>query len=1682
MRKLTRLFGATLLALATSLAAPAPARAGDEAAPRHHTISNVATIEWEAGAERLTLASNRVDVAVGRSVVPLSLTVYRFAGPGGPESQPVTAPRCATAQGSQVATLAAAWQSQPLAPASLAPATDVHPGEPLLFVVEDPGSNLDPAAIDSIEAAIVTDSGDREVLTVFETGPDTGRFAGFIQTVGSPPPGSPGDCRLGVEPGERILVESLGPDHKDATATASLDVLADPLGFVFDSLDGHVLDGARITLVDADTGRPAAVFGEDAQSTYPSTVVSGAGASDSSGRTYPARSGLYRFPLVRPGRYRLLVEPPTGYTAPSLRTPAELAALRRPDGGAFTVADASYGRPLTVAGTVMVKVSIPLDPNAAPLAVAKQASKAEAVPGEAIAYTVLVRNSDPRLPTGQIVLRDRFPATLRLRPETVRVDGKRAGGLVADSNGFDLDLAPLAPGASAQVQYALEVRADAGEGDAVNHASASDDRGNASIAADAAVRIRRDSIAGRMTIVGRVIDGACGTDGHGLGGVRILLEDGSYAITDSDGRYHFEGIVPGTHVVQLDDGTLPSDRAAVDCARDTRSGGRAFSRFVEGRGGILKRVDFHAIPSAIRADARVAPAARPPVASDAAAAGAEIDWLAGREPGSGWLFPAADYNPRAPITRIAIKHRPGQVVKLFAGTRPVDPITFDGTVKNETVAVSVWRGVPIAEGATELRAEISNADGSPAETLRRTIHYGGSPMQAELLRDRSRLVADGVTRPVLAIRLTDRDGRPVRHGMVGDFEVPAPYYPAVEADAQQARQLAGLERARPFWRVQGDDGVAYIELEPTTASGGVSLRFNFREDRTVREQRVEAWLDPGQRAWTVVGLAEGTAGYNRLGSKLERLGATRDKLLTDGRLALYAKGRIRGKWLMTLSYDSDKAKDEARFAGVIDPQAYYTVYADRSERRYEASSIRKLYLKLERPQFYALFGDYETGLDEAKLARYVRSFNGVKAEYKGRRLAATAFAANTPTRHRRDEIQGSGLSGPYKLGARDLLPNSERISIEVRDRLRSDLIVDSRLLIRNADYDIDYRAGTIRFREPILSRSSDLDPQFIVADYEVEGSAGSTLNAGGRVAWRSADQKIQVAATAVRDSDETHRSDLAGLDVRYRPSASTEVRAEVAVSDNRAKGAGAAASPGTATAWLVEAEHHGPRYDLLAYAREQQAGFGLGQTNQGENGARKIGFDGRVALTDTLSLTGSGWLEDYLTSDARRIAARGLLEYRGKTLSGRAGLTFADDRLADGRTARSTILQLGATKRFLANKLEIDAQTEIPLDQAESVDFPARHHLSARYSFSSAVQLVATYEIADGRNVDARTARLGFDLQPWAGARIAASGNLQNIAEYGPRTFAALGLSQSLVLDKHWSIDVTLDSNKTLGGIDPARVLNPLQPVASGGFTGSGGVTEDFTAVTAGATYRAERWSLTARAEYRDGEHENRRGFTAAALRQIGEGSAAGGALNWFTATGPGGQETRTANLQLSWAHRPAGSAWSWLEKLELRDDRVKGAVAGAANPLGAILTVSGDARSRRIVNSLSVNHSTGQGSEIALFWGSRYVSERVGNDDIGGWSNVVGADARFDISKAVDVGIAATVRAGLGGRSVAWSAGPNVGVRPFDNGWLSIGWNVAGFHDRDFEDARYTRSGPYVTMRLKFDQLSLQALGLGRH
>jgi uncharacterized repeat protein (TIGR01451 family) len=1680
MRRRLLLSSTAVGVLAVSTVAPAAAE----------TISNVASVSWEQGRTTVTRMSNRVAFQVETPPTPAAtLLTYEISTSRVGETLPLAGAVCRAPGAGPVPT--------PITgDATVVPTASQRANAPFLFAMDLSSANVDPERADTVDVLVETADGDRETVTIVETAANSGRFAGALRTAALRGDPVLDDCTLSVRAGGRAAISVRPAAGGEAIAAGTVDVLIDPSGIVFDSRDGAPVSGVRVTIVDAATGRPAAVFGDDGRSSYPSTVITGANVTDGGGNFYAYGPGDYRFPLLAPGRYRLVVEPDAPYSAPSKITPAALAALRRPDGEAFTIFDASYGAAFTLSSPAPVRIDVPLDRPPADLVVTKTASRTVAMPGDTVLYSVTVRNADRASRTGQVTLIDDLPAWMRIARATVRVDGAApAQGTVTlspDGARLSLALGVLAADGTRHISYALEVRPDARPGEALNRARAVDDHGARSIVADAMVRIERDSIADRLTIIGQVLDGGCQIDprvAKGVPGVRFMLEDGSYAVTDRDGRYHFEGVLPGLHVVQMDGSTLPVSMSAVDCVRTTRSSGSAISRFVEGGGGQLKRVDFHAATGGAPRAAEAARPVQPTALGDAKAAGADRDWFAGQKPGVDWIFPEPDHNPRAKAVRVAIKHLPGQTVALFNDGKPVEGIAFEGARRSPdgSIAVSLWRGVPIGLRDTRLSAEVRDAKGVVVERLTRTVHFSASPLQAVVVREKSVLLADGVTRPVIAVKLFDRDGRPVHHGLVGDYAVPAPYYPAVDADAQQARQLSGLERARPVWRVKGDDGIAYVELEPTTATGTVTLTFPFRDGEVTRAQSVEVWLDPGERPWTVVGFAAGTLGFNTLEGHLERLNEQSDKLQADARLALYAKGRVKGKWLMTLAYDSDK-EDETRFAGVIDPQAYYTIYADGSERRFDAASVRKLYIRLERPQFYALFGDYETGINEPVLTRYARALNGVKAEYRGDRVAATAFAADTPYRHRREELQGNGLSGPYALGSRDVLPNSEQVVIQVRDRIRSDRILETRQLVRHIDYDIDYAAGTLRFREPILSRSSGLDPQFIIVDYEVDRVAGRSLNAGGRGAWTSADKRLRIAATAVHDEDDLRSTDLGGVDLRFRPSAETEIRAEVAVSDAGRRSDAISGEGGAALAWIVEAEHHGPRYDLLAYAREQEGGFGVGQQNAPEVGTRKFGLDGRVRFTPDLSLSGSAWQEDQLTTDARRRAGRLLGEYRTKSTDLRAGVTIAEDLRSDGQFARSTIGQIGATRRLFDNRLELGAQTEVPIGDDASVDFPARHKFGARFAVTPDVQLVGAYEIAQGETVDARTARIGFDLKPWAGARLTSTLNQQDIAEYGPRSFAAYGLVQSVQVNKRWSVDFSLDGNKTLGGIDPAAVLSPNQPVASGGFLpGDGTLTEDFTAVTAGATYRAGRWSVTGRAEYRAGDRGDRYGLTAAALRQIGEGSALAGAFTLFDAESDGGVATRATNLALSWAHRPQASRWSFLEKLELREDRVTGAVRGQPGPIGgAPLLIGGNARSRRIVNSLSVNFSPTisrdgehlDRSEFSVFWGTRYVFDRYGDQDIEGWSNMVGVDLRFDVSDRIEVGGSGNIRQGAGGDVFAYAVGPNLGLRPFDNGWLSVGYNVVGFEDRDFDRARYTRSGPYVTMRLKFDQ---DVLGLAR-
>ena len=809
----------------------------------------------------------------------------------------------------------------------------------------------------------------------------------------------------------------------------------------------------------------------------------------------------------------------------------------------------------------------------------------------------------------------------------------------------------------------------------------------------------------------------------------------------------------------------------------------------------------------------------------------------------------------------------------------------------------------------------------------------------------------------------------------------------------------------------------------------------------------------------------------------------RGKLVADGQLAFYAKGRIKGSWLMTLAYDSDRRFDPDRgLLGTIDPDRYYTVYGDGSRQGYDAPTRRKLYVRLERREFYALFGDFETGLTQTQLGRYSRTLNGAKVAYQGRTVSFTGFAANTEERYARDEIQGNGLTGPYRLSGRDIVPNSDKLRIEVRDRVRPEQVLSSTALTRHIDYDIDTSAGTIRFREPVLSRDGQLNPILIVAEYETFGS-GAKLIAGGRAAASLAGGRIELGASAIRDEGVGNgKGTILAADIKVQAARGTQLRAEVATGGRHGLKEG--------QAWLAEAEHHGTALDLLVYARQQDRGFGLGQQNLVESGTRRLGTDGSWRLSDKITLTGTLWHENQLDGPGSRTAGDARIEYRRKAGTVFVGGQFALDRGIDGKDRTSKLITLGGSQALFGGKLELTAQTQFaPGGEKSSVDFPVRHQLGAAWRVKDGIRLLAGYEIAKGSDFTARTARVGFDVAPWTGAKLTSTLNQQAIGENGQRTFAQYGLAQSLPLGKNWTIDTTLDAASTLKGKVPAGgAISAFRPLTSGsGYLGRD-ETGDFTAVTLGATYRADRWSWTGRAEFRDGDKDNRWNLNTSVLRSLGEGKTLAAGLQVSRLRQADGATATSLNADLALAWRPLDSRWSVLERLELRRERADAGITNR-NVLGVPAIGGAFQATLRVVNNLALNYRSGSegdghGFEATVYYGAKWVRGSFGADDYTGFIDVIGFDLRRDIGRRFDIGAQGSMQHAWNRGAKAFSFGPSAGYSPGGNVWFSAGYNISGYRDRDFQDDRYTRAGPYVTLRLKFDQLSLGKAGralLGR-
>ncbi len=200
-----------------------------------------------------------------------------------------------------------------------------------------------------------------------------------------------------------------------------------------------------------------------------------------------------------------------------------------------------------------------------------------------------------------------------------------------------------------------------------------------------------------------------------------------------------------------------------------------------------------------------------------------------------------------------------------------------------TVAVSKWRAVDLTDGDNLMVAHVLDKNGNEVWRGERTVHFGGGPVRAEIDIAASRLIADGRTAPVIALRMFDKYGKPARPGTFAAFTVDSPYRSMWEVESLNDNQILSNGPREPQVEVR-EGGVALIELEPTTTTGNAIVRIRYNERQS---DEYKVWLSPAARDWILVGIAEGTAAYNTISGNMETASRRRSRRRLRGQAAAW---------------------------------------------------------------------------------------------------------------------------------------------------------------------------------------------------------------------------------------------------------------------------------------------------------------------------------------------------------------------------------------------------------------------------------------------------------------------------------------------------------------------------------------------------------------------------------------------------------------------------------------------------------------------------------------------------------------------------------------------------------------------------------------------------------------------------
>ncbi len=1582
--------------------------------------------------------------------------------------------------------------------------------EPLVpgMVVEllDSGGN--------VVASAITDAVGYYILG--PVAPGSGYQIRFRKASGAEPVyASPVDGEQGVNISNAIISDGIIQDITllAGTTITEQSLALDPSGVVYDSVTRLPLAGAIVSIAGPPGFDPASHLVGGVFNVSQTTLA----------------DGQYQFILIGAfpaGVYTLSVTPPAGYLSPSASIPAEVAALISPPGPGVYAVQAqpdppTGGDPTTYyldfdlnSGAMEISNNhIPLDPVAAPgsgLLLEKTASVSTAEIGDFIDYTLTMKNTTATDITG-VSVSDTLPFGFFYQSGSARLDGVAmpdpAGG---HGPQLTFTAGTVAANSTKIIRYRVQIGINVAPGNLVNYAQAAG-VSVTSNTASATVNVTQGVFSDNGYISGRVyLD--CNRNREqdkeevGIPGVRLFLEDGTSVVTDEDGKYSLYGISSHTHVLKVDEVTLPQGMRLESLSN--RNAGVESSRFIDLKKGELLRADFASdscsdatreelnkraqsyarsvdesermLKFRLNPDANLSqvPDARSLPSSGVVTATIPLQTGAAGDAGFKSLALDSALNsdnsslPTSPVaaqpvvdleslldgldnqldfiglhdgdvlpmaqTSVRVKGNAGSVFRLTVNGKQISEHSVGKKVTLGDRRLEAWEyfGVDLEPGDNELSLTMLDPFGNPRGN--RTIHLVAPDQLAHVMLDLpENIVADGKTPVMVTIRLVD------------DKDVPVTARTPLTLEVGNGQwQVEDLNPKEPGTQVFISGGKAEYLLLPPAQPGADLVRVS--SGMIQAEQKI-AWL-PELRPLIAAGVIEGAINFRHLNAgslvpldtrdsfeqEISRFSYSNGNSSAAARGALFLKGKIKGDYLLTLSYDSDKS-DQVTLFRDIQPDRYYPVYGDSAAKGFDAQSTGRLYVRVDKGRSYLLYGDFQTQSQsqESSLSNYSRSLTGLKGHYESSKVNATTFVTMDNSSQVIVEFPANGTSGPFQLNSNGATINSEKVEILTRDRNQPSLILKTEAQTRFTDYEIELVTGRILFSSPVPSVDANLNPISIRVTYEMP-QGGKSYWLGGASAQLKLSDNIEVGGVVVKDNNPQQPNRLLGLNATARLAEKTLLMGELAETRT--------ATDGTGRAQRIELRHDGDKLQGRLFAGSSDTAFN-NPSSVLTRGRQEAGGKGSYKLNDTTRIGA----EMVASKDrATGAAHEGILLQLEHALSSRTNVAVGmrdtvDTSVTPGVTPLHVITVRGKMSTRLESLPDVTLSAEMEQDTTDSsrrmaalggeYQLSSRGRLYARHEFLSS--LTNAYALNGAQSTN--TTVVGLDTDYTENTHLFSEYRVHGAID-GREAEAAIGLRN------HWELQPGLRLNL---GMERVRSL-------------AGAAGSNSRSYTTALDYTADPdWKGSGRLEYNNSSSSRSWLNTLDGAWKLNNSWSLLAKQVYSITTNVGiGAGSRIQSRLLS------GLAWRDL-------DRNKWNALGKYEHRRQTDTTAGsDFWQMMDIVSLNLNYQPRHDWQFTGHYAGKLLDDHSAGLNSSSMTNLLSGRVMYDISERWDAALMASVMHTQGAsQGTRYGMGMEIGYLMQANTWVSLGYNFFGFNDPDQINTNYSSQGIYMRLRYKFDQ-----------